>query len=165
MGFGSGAFGSAAFGSGTGETVLVFDVSSVEYLAADLIKVTFSESVVVNNAYKLVGNYTAVNDAGSWPVQQVIVPYNTDVLDYVLLQISPQEVEVTYTITVANLTGRSGSSLEGTSASWTYHRTKIDSLLASMPTMYDKRPTANIRGLLTAIALGDNGVGGSPSGE
>ncbi len=166
MSFGSGGFGSNPFGSTFKSLPTAPELLYVEFMAADLIRVWFNEDLIVNEEYLNIDNYTIL-DANSAPLPVMrVAPTNAISLPYILLQTKPQTAGQSYSITVLNVVDRTGVEVNSSfnEGSWTYQRTKGDTIIASMPGMYDTTVPSILRTLLQAIANEDNLIGGAPSG-
>lgn len=164
MGFGTGSFGAMPFGSTEVELFDSFEVLFAEPISASLIRIVLSEYAVVNNDYKNPNSYAITDFAGSYiPVLNVLTPKDLSV-NYVLLRVRPQALGQSYGIVVTNIMSRSGVVISDTVNSYwyLYNSTKTDSILASIPSIYDKSPGTDLNGILTAISLEDNLIGGTP---
>jgi hypothetical protein len=153
-------YGKPEFGFGDIEDSGDFFVYYVEPISSQCIRIWFSNEVVNNSQYLNKDNYVITSSLGILPIQSVL-PTSFEVSSAVLLYIRPQTENVEYTVTISNLTDRSGDSLLTNTASWIYNKTKCDSILSSMPSMYDKSPKSNLFKILNAISYSDNQIGGA----
>lgn len=168
MGFGAQTHGTSPFGSqGSGVNLAGFTLKAVEPLNSDLIRVHFNEAIVIDPAFTNPENYLVVQATTSEPltVREVIPPKDGSlVTTKVLLNTYRIPENVRFSTSVINLVAKSGKEPNSSSIIvWTYQRTKVDSILKSIPDVYDKSPKSNIRAFLTAISLEDNRIGGFPA--
>lgn len=164
-GFGTGPFGSMPFGSAHSIPAPSLSILYVEAVAVDTVRIHLSLDAVVNAAYKDVHSYS-IKDPNGVPVEirGVMWPRASDAYPYVQLHVRNLIEGQMYTVGAVNLLSRKGYGIEGTSTHLVYARTKVDSAVQSMPTIYDTRAEANLRAMLTAIGYEDNIVAGSPDG-
>lgn len=156
-------FGSFTYGSG-----VVYgsgDSARIVFVARNLLRVEFIADVIVNDALYDPTNYTIVNDDSSEEIGvRSVVQYQDDrtVVDHVLLLTDRHTADQVYTLTVSNLTSRAGVTLGTlTTAPRTNTNTKVDSILASVPSFLDRRPGSVVASLLTAVGLEDERIGGA----
>lgn len=143
-------------------------IADVEVLAKDLIRIKFFDEMVVDDDYYNPETYTLVLEEGSGPSRVVEVLELKDdsktALD-VLLRVQNLTDGSRYRVFVGGdegaLTTRGGASYADKvgGAMQVYH-TKLDALRRSVPKHYDTRPGSNLGGVLTAISLIDNEIGG-----
>ncbi len=165
MGFGSSGYGSVPFGSTFTSLPTAPAVLYAAFLGADLLRIWFNEDIIINADYLDVSNYLIVDgNLKQLPVMRVVLTKAVS-LPYVLLRTKPQIAGQSYNVSVQNLVDRTGvpiSSLAN-SAAWVYNRTKGDSIIASMPDMYDTSASSNLRGLLQSMATELDLIGVSSS--
>jgi hypothetical protein len=151
------------------------DISSIVVIARDMLMVTFRESLIVDSAYLDAASYTitAVTDgAAAIQITNVLMQFDEDEnpkfssTPYLFLQVTQPTLGAVYNIDI--VTPTSLRYVDGTSpaAAVTVRKfqsryTKTDQTLRSIPKHFDKRVTAEIRTLLTAISLSDDLIGGS----
>ena len=161
-------FGSFVYGSGIvygGTAAANTTISKIEFVAKDLIRVIFVGDVVLDDQYYDINNY-AITFVGSADtdvnVRRVMAP-TTDVkvASYVLLVTDRHAEGTRYSLTASNLTGRNGTTVVAAAKEATGRRTKVDAILSTLPSHYDKRPESVVRNVLTAIGWQDDLIGGS----
>ena len=161
-------YGEFEYGTGIVYGHLEFVVSSVDVLAKDLIRMNFSEDIVVNDAYKSAASYSVFQTSD--PLQQlairrVLQPQDGSLtVRDVILHIDGHTDGVLYSAkVVGSLVGRLGGIVDpdGTTGQFFSRRTKMDTTLSIIPKHYSKRPTSEFRGVLQAIMDQDDIIGGS----
>lgn len=163
-------YGEFEYGTGIVYGHLEFVVSSIDVLAKDLIRMNFSEDIIVNNAYKARASYSVFESADptkALAIREVQEPKDgTLTTRESILHIDGHKDGVLYSVqVVGNVTGRLGGVIDpdGTTGQFFSRRTKMDTALAVIPKHYSKRPGSEIRGVLQAIANQDDIIGGSRS--
>lgn len=165
MGFGTSPFGAAPFGSSSSDDSTVFTITYVEAIAKDTIKIHFTEEAVVNALYRDISNYAIEDGLGNPLTITSVIRTNSDTCPYVMLATFAQTEGSEYQVSIQKINSRTGSIIDNPVALWTYQRTKVDSMLSSMPAVYDTKPTSNIRAILNAIGMAANTIGGTNYGE
>lgn len=159
-------FGSFTYGSSQvygGDTAAI----TVTYIAQNLIRVDFIAELVVDDALYTVDNYsiTFADGSGNTDVNiREVVEFKDDrtTTQHVLLLTDRHTRGTAYELTVTDLRPRVGGTLPAaTSAARTNRRTKVDTILQSLPSFYDRRPRAIIAGIMGAIGLEDERIGGA----
>lgn len=157
-------FGTFLYGSGPTYGV----ESRIEFIREDLVKVTLDYEVLLNEAYFDVSNYTialAGGDGSSAIVVRAILKPSDDSVktsDTIYIRTGPLQRGVEYELYIAGLTSSStGTVVDNLTVPRTYRRTKVDSILSSCPSHFDKRPGSILGGLMTAIGISDNKIGGT----
>lgn len=140
-------------------------VENVDVLAKDELIVFFSSSVKNDANLQNPANYTVAPEFDGQAVTVKKVHTGHEVYtDVVYLEITAFTVGEQYQVTVSNsIVGVDGVALSASedSARFIGRRTKVDSILASLPKAYDKRPGSVIRCLLAAVAREDDILAGS----
>lgn len=137
------------------------NIDDVVPIARDLIEVEFSGDIAVTESVLAPANYVL---SPGISVAEVL-PIDGDVTDSVILRISPKAtIDTIYSLTVGTFPETFYTPeqvpLEAMTGSWLQHKTKIDSVLASLPAMYSRAVGANIRTILQAVAISDEEIGG-----
>ncbi len=135
----------------------------VDVISSDVIKLSFSHDLANNAALTTTANYTVVN-AGVPPVVVTgVVPVKTPSTDTVYVKVRGTTPGATYTASVANLVSSAGLVLSDRSYSALFKSriTKTDSAMDNLPSMYSRDPTSLVGGLLFAITMSDDLIGGS----
>lgn len=142
---------------------MALNLTHVESLSTNHIRVWFDLSVVISDESRDKNNYSIISEDNT-PLEIIEVINNSNLVsEYIALYVRNQVEGKIYTITVNNLYNRAGDTLIGNTVSWKHKRTKIDSFNASLPRVYDKRPISYLGQLGVAISYSDNIIGGSPS--
>jgi hypothetical protein len=152
--------------------------ASVFVVARDILKVNFTSAVAVRDSLLNPESYViSLLEGDVLPVVVEVLPIEDPTTTSVFLRLSPKaELGSTYQLTMpsAGATGEifdediddrvlydpDGVPLATMSDQWTHHRTKVDSVLASMAGMYEKQVGGNLRMLLQAIMISDEEIGG-----
>ena len=141
-------------------------ITSIEVVHPRLVRLIFSSAVSVDSAFYDINNYEigivngGVTDAN--PVR-ILTPYKTDSSEAklstteVFVVTQPLTIGTNYSFTVSGLTGLSSSS----SLNRLARRTKTQSAIRSLPPHFDSNFDSNIAGILTAISMSDDLIGGN----
>ncbi len=133
-------------------------------VADDAIKLIFTGDVVTQaGGYAQVTGYTIVDlDGVENPVVKSVYPINEKVADYVILEVVGMREKGRYQLTVAyhKIYDELGNPLKDIVVKWQMRRTKVDSALLGAAQRFDKRIGSKIRGILEAIMLSDEEIGG-----
>ena len=136
--------------------------ADIVVVAEDIIKLTFSEELAVEQFLLSKYSYSidSLGDAYPVVVKQVLVPEGPTTLN-LFLQVSKLAPGGTYKITVsATLYQKSGIPVAPYAKVWNHHRTKVDAVIAGLADLFDTRERSNLRGLLEAIMISDELIGG-----
>jgi len=161
--FGSFTYGSSQVYGADGSAV------TVTFIAQNLIRVDFLAELVVDDALYDASNYsiTFADGSGSTDVNvREVVQFEDDrtTTQHVLLLTDRHTRGTAYELTVSDLRPRVGGVIAtATSAARTNRRTKVDSMLQSLPSFYDRRPGSIVASIIGAIGLEDERIGGSGS--
>lgn len=139
-------------------------ITGLEVLSRKLVRVSFLDEMVINEKYYDPSTYTLqlVEGSGESIVKRVLT-YQDESQTALEAILETQNLNDgnTYRLFVEGLTSRAGKEYEDRDGNeFKVYRTKLDSILRSIPSHYDTRPGSNLGGLLTAIALSDNTIGG-----
>lgn len=138
-------------------------VSQLLVVASDSIKLIFTGNVVTHSGYSEVSNYFITDlDATGSPAVLSVYPTAKRVSTFVILEVRGLLEPGRYRLVVVDhkLHDSQGLDLVSISATWRMRRTKIDSALLGA-SRFDKRIGSNIRGILEAVMLSDEEIGGS----
>lgn len=148
-------------------------ISSVTYIAADLIRVNLSFSARLDTNYTDPLNYIIFPNPGSEitgegvAVKKVIIPSNDVVVaSFVYLNTTPHTLGAEYRVSYGKLYDSSGTLVPCTnSVPYACRTTKTMQMLKSIPSHFDHEVTSIIRNLITAMSLEDDTIGGSRKDE
>lgn len=148
-------------------------ISSVTFIASDLIRLDLSFSARIDSDYTDPANYFILPNPGSTitgdavAVQRVIVPSNDAVVaPYVYLNTTPHTPGAEYQAAYGKLYNSSGALVPCTAnIPYASRTTKTMQMLKSIPSHFDHQVTSVIRNLITAISLEDDTIGGSRKDE
>jgi len=144
-----------------GPPVAAINVLDINVYSKKLVRILFDDEVIVNDTYNDPSNYSISVVDGSGPVEVVgVLPTNETTSLEVILITQPMTPGTKYSISITELSNRSGITF---SVLGLYYArdTKVDSILRSIPSHFDKRPTSILASILTAIAINDDIIGGS----
>jgi hypothetical protein len=139
-------------------------LQSVSVIDQNLIKLQFSAELSTNNDYYNVNNYLLLNLTDSTtPFINLILPQIDAASDVAYLFIKGLVIGDQYKITTvaSTLSSPSGTLCSVSSAVWTHVRTKVDSALSHIASMYNTEQGSIFRSILQAIMLSDETIGGS----
>lgn len=132
-------------------------------VAADVICLRFTDPVAVTPAYYDPASYavTRVGDPAPLTVLDVL-PVLGHQSQLVYLHVRPLVSGVRYQAAIAGnvLYTTQGVAIPACQVRWTQHRTKTDSVVGSMAAWYDLRSRSNLRGVVEAITISDEQIGG-----
>jgi len=138
-------------------------ISNVFVVSDDLIKIEFASSLATDSLYYLLSNYYITVLDGSPPVvvEQVLeapkpkVPYV-----FIVVRGLTQGGKYQFHIPYKNLFAANGTYIPEHTFSWSMRRTKVDSTRNSLARFYDTKSRSMIRGLIEAIMISDEKIGG-----
>lgn len=160
-------FGSFTYGSG--QTYGPTDSAiAVTFISQNLLRIDFLAELVVDDTLYDVSNFEIqfAEGGGTDVSVREVVPFQDGrvVTDHVLLLTDRHTRGTAYTVTVSNLHPSVGGTLPTeSSASRTNRRTKVDSVLASLPSFYDRRPGSVVAAIAGAFGIEDERIGGAGS--
>jgi len=139
-------------------------ISDIFVIAHDVVLVLFSSVIAKDDAYRAVASYQVTNLSNSDEavILDVLPTYDDSASDLLFLRMANLVNNNQYEITIIDriLSDVSGYKVPEISIKWTMHRTKVDSALAAIPDLYQKRIGSNIRALIEAIMISDEKIGG-----
>jgi hypothetical protein len=160
-------YGSFVYGYGYVYGTAVSAVTDASFLNANVIEVTLTTDVVVDDAYYSLDNYSlAVIYGNPISIRKVLenkIPTKVTNKVYLVTDVSVEGSA--YSVSVSNLNNRDGSHITPSEAIVYPRRSKTDSVLQSLPAHFDKRPEAIVKNILTAITRSDEEIGGSRDEE
>lgn len=136
----------------------------VEPLSDDMLIMTFSDEVVVDDVYLDPATYgiEIIDGAGeAVEVREVQAPQDgLTTYDVILVLDKPTHGTHYRVSTVTDLNGRDGDPVGG-SSDFIARRTKTENMLRALPQHFNTRPDSIIRAFVTAIGIQDDIIGGS----
>jgi hypothetical protein len=144
-------------------------ISSVTYIASDLIRLNLSFSARIDTDYKNIAGYYITGHAGSpivgvsVNVLAVLIPKNDVVVSpFVYLHTTPHTLGAEYEVNYGKLYDSSGVLVPaGPNVPYQSRSTKTVQMLKSVPSHFDRQVESLIRNLVTAVSLEDDTIGGS----
>lgn len=144
-------------------------LSNVIVICHDTLECVFSGYALVETKIQDKSLYTIYDYATSDALNIVDLtlqknPDNKLLCSSVMLKVAGLQQGRQYVVTVPNtIRDATGTLITPTSVSKiiTHRRTKVDSLIANIPKMYDKSFRSQLRAVLTAIGKEDDLIGGS----
>lgn len=140
-------------------------ISSIEVLTKDCLRVIFTEKIQVNTNFLSVENWSIVpfEDGRSVSVKRIFVGPGEEDITENLVEITEPSIDKIYQLSVDELITSSGNFIEfPNNTGFFKHRvTKTDSLLRTIPKLYDKKFDSNLRFLFHAIGREDDLIGGN----
>lgn len=137
---------------------------SVEVLALRHIRINFGLNAITDDAIRTLSNYTVTpitSGADSVEVKKITgVDFDDPYLTYVDLEITKPTEGALYQVTVVNLTDDNEQTIINNTAQFLAHRTKTDSIIEGFPRTYSTTVEGTLRGILAAISLEDELIGG-----
>lgn len=138
-------------------------ISNIFVVRESLIRVDFDSELAVTSALLDPVNYsiTPLRPVGSVYVLDVL-PLDTKVTNYIFLSVRGLKLDQFYSINIPadTLKDRSGRTIGSIQHVWKMRRTKVDTTIASLPKMYDTKSRSTIVGILEAIMISDEKIGG-----
>lgn len=137
-------------------------VEDVEIVHTNLVRVRFTDQVVVNDTFTNTDNYLLADETGVQIIslREVRVP-TTELTREVLLVTDPMPAGLSFYLTIFNLTLRDGSPVLLTQVKKEVYLTKVSSMLNALPSHLDARPGQPLRVFLEALGLSDERIGGA----
>jgi len=132
-------------------------------IADNAIKLIFTGNVVTSGGYNLPTGYTIVDlDGIENPIVRSVYPTEQKVINYVILEVRGLREKSRYTLTLGNnkIYDSDGRPLNDVVVKWRMRKTKVDSSLWGAARRFDKKIGSNIRGILEAIMISDEEIGG-----
>jgi len=167
-GFGTSPWGAGPWGDGapapTPAESEVFSLSAVNVWAADLIELVFSAPAKNNAILRNPASYTILPVEGGLPVRIRFVRSGVSHTTLrAFLVVTPPTVGACYDVSgVGDIRSAFGNPLVfPVTQRIRAHRTKVDSMLTTRPTMYDLRADAVYRNVMNAIGYQDHLIGGN----
>ena len=157
-----GLYGGFVYGSGTvyGSSL---SVNQIDVVGKNLLTVFFTVEVVVNSTYLDTATYSIVRQTAGddITVRSVLLPENDiKVINHVQLEVSQHSVGTRYELTATDMT-TTGGAVTSTSGEFLSTRTKTDVMMASVPRHFNANTASTVRGVIEAIGVMDDLIGGS----
>lgn len=171
-------FGSFEYGTSVvyGPVLSGSAIQSVDVLDNNKIIITFTDPVIVNEALLNPDNYTIefsdnLGFTDVLPIEVYAGGTRNDNIDQTQTNtVTTTVVELItdyhtpgqgYRITVDNIVATDGSGVTPDPVAVTARRTKVETILRSLPAHWNHRQNGIMRSMLTAIGLEDDRIGGS----
>lgn len=138
-------------------------IDLVFVVASDVLRIELSSTVLNNIEYSNIANYTLQNlSGGSNGIVVRVIPVDDRESDKIYLEVKNMSNGSRYKVTITNNIMRTASnSLVIFSAQkFTMHKTKVDSGILSFPRMYNTNVGSTLRGLIEAMMISDDQIGG-----
>lgn len=156
---------------GLGSATETVRVENVFVVAQDVIRVDFTNPIAITNSvldpdsYILspgleVDEVLTVESRTAQSLFIKVTPKAQFDTEYQLLIPSAGTSDLVVEIPDGTFYTPTGVPLQTMTASWAHHRTKVDSVLASLANMYDIKLGSNLRMILQAIMISDEEIGG-----
>ena len=138
-------------------------ISNVFVVAENLIELQFSDVLVVLDGYLDPSTYTIVDSFLKEIQVTSILDPGSSVSSSIFLVTKGLSSSGSYQLNINSgiLFDRNGKSLDAQQITWSMHRTKVDSTIDSLAKFYNTRSRGVIRGLIEAIMISDEKIGGS----
>lgn len=140
------------------------DIYDVKFIRNNLLQITFLKDLVVNKDYYDVGTLaiTPFDDAPIVSIRNILkLSSLTQASQSLLVVTDPIPEGAQYSVSIPPYQYRDGSTSSPCFIYAKYTRTKVDNILRSIPSHFDKSLSSNISSLLTAIAYSDELIGGA----
>jgi hypothetical protein len=138
-------------------------INPIFLVAKDVIRLTFPVYVSTTDAFYSPSSYVFESVTGGLPitVKSVLFRYGLST-PIVYLEISQFSLEEVYRLVINDsvLQDSSGEYLGATRKLWKAHRTKVDFTIGSLAQMFSTELGANLRGVLQAMMISDEEIGG-----
>jgi len=141
--------------------VVSINITDIIVISKDSIRLEFSGSLAVDSNLLNAENYQITPATGIY-VDSVLRPSGSYTTNVQLLVRGLQE-DQEYVLTLADeeLRAINGDYVDETFLEWTHRKTKTDLMISSISPAYDTRKRSNIRGVLEAITISDEEIGGN----
>jgi hypothetical protein len=138
---------------------------AISVITLDTLRVQFAIPVSVDRA-SVISNYAlsvVTAGAGSISLKSIRSYTENRSIEYIDLEITRPSLEATYKLSITGLADVNGATITETIGYFVSKPTKVDSMIRSINRMYDTSLSSNIRGILTAVGLEDEILGGKGS--
>jgi len=170
MAWGTSGWGLGAWGGHSEEEVEVEiaeapRLGTLVLISSSLLELTFNRPVAVNADLYDTSNYNVSSVDDTLPpvtIDQILnVPTPSTARIY--LRVRGTVLGSTYVLTARNIISTTGVALapSGTRAAFLSRETKTDSIISSFSSLYSTDPTSIVGGLLHAISMSDDLIGGT----
>jgi hypothetical protein len=145
------------------EDPLILEIDQLFVVAKNVIKLTFNTSLAVTRSLLDPTTYS-ISSMGSTPVStKSVLPIEDSTTTVVFLELAPTAAfGASYQLSIAEgaVFDSAGEIFQALAVSWVHHRTKTDSVVASLAGMYNTNLESNLRTILQAITISDEEIGG-----
>ena len=132
-------------------------------IAQDVVRFAFDGELAVDNPYLDISSYKieGVGHSDECWIKSVL-PVLGRTTSYLYISLGGIGYDRSYKFTVLDrqVHDRYGANILECSISWTHHRTKVDSAIQGLPGGLDLRERSNVRGLIEAMMISDEIIGG-----
>ncbi len=138
-------------------------ISNIFLIAKDVIRVIFSSPISATYNFWSTFSYSLYNNTLSKYLEiKKVLPVDAKATTILDLNVENVTAGENYTLTIANdsVYDIDGVVLDDVNSTFIPQRTKTDSVISSLPNMYDKRPGSSVRSILEAITIEDEKIGG-----
>lgn len=137
---------------------------AADVLALNVVRIKFGLNVAITDALQAIDSYTITAvTSGADPVEIkgiTGVDFEDDYLTYVDLVITTPTEGATYQVEATGLVDEENRLVIDNSALFLAHKTKTDSIIEGFPRTYSTTVEGTLRGILAAISLEDELIGG-----
>ena len=168
MGFGSTYYGAGGFGSGVPSIIPPEEpglLVSLQVLRQTQVLLTFLRAYPITEELLDPANYIIIQDGpSSANIEVVSVEAGNDqaAVTSVILNTQHMVSNVTYTVSAQNFVDTGGVLVDPLSEiEWPFYVTKVQTLQSKLPEHFDLRAQSTLTGVMTAIGLIDEAIGGN----
>jgi hypothetical protein len=141
------------------------NVEGVFIVSQDVLKIVFGSSVAITKSFSNPNSYKILDTDGNVVASVMsILPVHegTKVTNQLWVQVTGLIPGLRYVFSIPEgiLFDQEGHPFAAMTCSWLMNKTKIDGVLVSLSNMYNTRERGTFRGILEAIMLSDEEIGG-----
>ena len=133
-------------------------------VAQDVVRFKFTSELAVDSPYRSIDSYKIENLSGGGDACWIkeVLPVLGRTNSYLFISLGGIGFGNTYKFTVLDqlVHDNYGGMIEECSIIWTHHRTKVDSAISGLASVYDLRQRSNLRGMIEAMMIEDEIIGG-----
>ena len=140
-------------------------ITDINVYSSTLVNIELSDEVLVDDAYYDITNYTLSDGLTVTKVLELNDEVSASL--NIILVTAPMIMGTQYTVTIDGIRDKTYKATiadgvaSGLTGDFQARVTKLDSILRSIPSHYDKRNTSLIHAIMTAISVSDDIIGGS----
>jgi hypothetical protein len=139
-------------------------------LSERVVRIAFGTSIARTAEARTAANYVVTGFSSGLEevlVERVAIDESSPVLSYADLTLTQPVLYRKYKVTLSNLLILTGTTILPSDTTFVAHRTKIDSMAASLSRMYDIGVTSRstVFAVLAAMGISDSDIGGETPGE